>query len=178
MRHIPVWQVRGQAGRALTAVAASLGPPEAIRLQDARQLLRAGGTLISDNTPDARTSARELISLSQVTSLSEYNGLPDSVAKLCHAAGCLAQPQTAAHCLLSMPGVKGPMAFLHVVQAAFTAAGHANGKENSVAQVPNGHPAANGMHSPSKSVPTTWDAFCRASLSGTAALAVLRVSSK
>jgi hypothetical protein len=68
--------------------------------------------------------------------------------------------------------------FVHVVQAAFRAAGHENGKENSMAQVPNGHPPANGVHSPSKSVPTTWDAFCRASLSGTAAQAVLRVSSK
>ena len=59
-------QVRGQAGRALTAVAASLGPPETIRLPDAQQLLRAAGTLVSDNTPDARNSARELISVVQV----------------------------------------------------------------------------------------------------------------
>lgn len=80
--------------------------------------------------------------------------------------------------LLTCSGGGVLTSFVHVVQGAFQAAGHANGKENSVAQVPNGHPAANGMHSPGKSVPTTWDAFCRASLSGTAALAVLRVSSK
>jgi hypothetical protein len=59
-------QVRGQAGRALTAVAASLGPPGAVRPQDTQRLLRAAGTLVTDNTPDARNSARELISIVQV----------------------------------------------------------------------------------------------------------------
>lgn len=125
-------KMRGQAGRALVIASASLGPPEEAAAADTQLLLRAAGTLVSDNTPDARNSARELIAF---------------------------------------------------VQAAFQAAGHVDGKENSAAQATansplRSPPAATAGSSPSKLAPATWEAYCRATLSGTAAAAVLRVSSR
>ena len=67
---------------------------------------------------------------------------------------------------------------MSLLQAAYVAAGHEEGKENSGAQAPNGTAVVTGRPSPSKSVPTTWEAFCKTTLSSTAALAVLRVSSR
>lgn len=87
-------------------------------------------------------------------------------------------PTAAIYDVNSKPVVDPTLAAM--LQAAFLAAGHEDGKENSAMQAaPNGAPAAaNGSSSPGKAAPKTWEAFCRAKLSSTAAQAVLRASSR
>ena len=64
------------------------------------------------------------------------------------------------------------------LQAAFQTTNHDGGKENSAAAaaaIAPGGTAGKSGDSPVKSPPTPWEAYCRKTLSGSAAAAVLRV---
>lgn len=60
------------------AAASAAGSPEALAASGSDRLLKAAGTLVSDNTVDARNAARELISLVQVRHLDlDLDRLPE-----------------------------------------------------------------------------------------------------
>lgn len=190
--------MRGQAGRALVIAAESLGPPEEAAAADTRLLLRAAGTLVSDNTPDARNSARELIAFVQVwlepaDDLQQPDNLHDKPAHMLlrglvsRRAGVTMDKFASANCVpeygQSSRHDSGQHLGISCLQAAFQAARHVDGKENSADQAMGNSPsrpppATSAASSPNKTAPVTWEAYCRAALSGTAATAVLRVSSR
>ena len=142
-------KVRAQVAIVLAAAAEQLAPEDLAQYGNDR-LLRIGGDLITDNTPDARTAARELLALLRKSHAVNASSNNTSDGEKENSPGTAQEPNSAGR------KKDGALAVRNVIamdEVACNASGTGSGDES-------------------------WESYCKSTLAPSAAAAVLKVVNK
>ena len=142
-------KVRAQVAIVLTSAAQQMSP-EDLATYGSDKLLKVSGTLVTDNTPEARNAARELLAMLRTSH---------------DVSGSLSSAPSTTDCGKENSPVP--------VQSAEKQTGRASVLGQSAAQ-----PDQATCEQDTAEQPGSWEAFCRGNLAPSAAAAVLKVSNK